>query len=283
MIQMFDKLNLNKIYIIFFLLLVINCNRPDIFDILNDTQNKQWQLVWHDEFNGTGEVDLSKWDKPQYNRRNNDSGEDGWWLKGNSYQDGKGNLVIEANKIENRNTDNDSHDYATGAVRSKNKFEQKYGKFEVRCKLPNQPGWWVAFWLMSKTVANVDSSGEDGTEIDIMEGFGWSNKINQALHWDGYGDYHQSASYSFKIDGIRDGYHTFSLEWNEKEYIYFVDGVETWRTSEGGVSKVPAYIKITGELSTESWAIGDWWASDPAKASFPDYFLIDYVRVWAGK
>ena len=259
------------------LLILIGCSNPGKSD--ND-DNGDWTLVWQDEFNGTGEVDMAKWDKPEYNRRNNDNGPDGWWLIENSYQDGNGNLVIKANQINNRNSDNDEFDYATGAVRSINKFEQRFGKFEVRCQLPTQPGWWVAFWLMSASVGNVDSSGEDGTEIDIMEGFGWSDRINQALHWDGYGEYHRSAANSINIDGIRNGYHTYILEWNEEEYVFLVDSVETWRTSAGGVSKVPAYVKITGELSTESWAIGEGWANNPENGYFPDYFLVDYVRVW---
>lgn len=255
---------------------IIGCSNPES----NEIDDSEWRLVWQDEFNGSGEVDVSKWDKPEYNRRNNDNGPDGWWLKENSYQDGNGNLVIVASVINNRNSDDDSYDYATGAVRSINKFEQRFGKFEIRCQLPTQPGWWVAFWLMSSSVGNVDGSGEDGTEIDIMECFGWTDRINQALHWDGYGDDHQSAGNSFEMDDIRNGYHTFALEWNETEYIFFVDSIETWRTSAGGVSKVPAYVKITGELSTLPWAIGEGWANNPGSGKFPDYFLIDYVRVW---
>lgn len=265
------------IFLEILIILASNCSNPESVE---EVDTSEWKLVWKDEFNGSGEVDLSKWEKPEYNRRNNDNGKDGWWLKENSYQDGNGNLVIEISKIPNRNNDNDSHDYATGAIRSKNRFEKTFGKFEVRCKLPTQPGWWVAFWLMSESVVNVDSSGEDGTEIDIMEGFGWTDRINQALHWDGYGDDHKSAGNSLAIPGIREGYHNFTLEWNEEEYIFSVDSVETWRTSAGGVSKVPAYIKLTGEISTIPWAIGDGWANDPAYGSFPDYFLIDYVRVW---
>ena len=116
--------------------------------------------------------------------------------------------------------------------------------------------------------------------MKIMEGFGWTDRINHALHWDGYGSAQKSQNKAINRNGVRDGFHTFTLEWNEEEYIFLIDNVVTWRTSAGGVSKVPAYIKLTGELSTESWATGDWWANDPSYGNFPDYFLIDYVRVW---
>jgi hypothetical protein len=33
-----------------------------------------------------------------------------------------------------------------------------------------------------------------------------------------------------------DGFHTFALYWKAEEYVFFVDGKETWRTAAGGVS-----------------------------------------------
>ncbi len=242
--------------------------------------SKDWVLTYSDEFDGSGIPDPNKWERPENNRRNNSNGPDGWWLKEDSYLDGKGNLLIRVKRIPNRNTDSDPYDYSSGAIRTRNLFEQKYGKFEIRCKLPSQPGWWVAFWLMSKSVGHVDGSGQDGTEIDIFEGFGWTDKIGHALHWDGYGASHQFKSVKNIIPGIREGFHTFTLEWGPNEYIFLIDNVETWRTNAGGVSKVPAYVKITGEISTQSWAIYDNWANDPAKAVYPDYYVIDYVRVY---
>ncbi len=273
------------IFVIVFIFSIISSCKNPVDKEDNKTKPKQegWVLVWGDEFNGSGAPDNSKWDRPEYNRRNNNDGPDGWWLKEDSYLDGEGNLVIRARKINNRNADKDIFDYSTGAIRSMGQFEQKFGKFEIRCKLPSQPGWWVAFWLMSPSQGHVDGSGEDGTEIDIMEGFGWLDQVQQALHWDGYGEAHKTDEKKVPLDGIREGFHTYTLEWSENEYVFFVDSLETWRTIAGGVSKVPAYVKITGELSTEAWAINEYWANDPKRGIFPDVFLVDYVKVYAWK
>ena len=54
------------------------------------------------------------------------------------------------------------------------------------------------------------------------------------------------------------------------EYVFYVDGKETWRTEAGGVCQVPLYIKLSDE-------IGDW-AGDIKKVKLPDEFLVDYVR-----
>ena len=53
-------------------------------------------------------------------------------------------------------------------------FSQTYGYFEVRCKVPKAVGIWSAFWLMpDNDIAfsenDVQFSGEDGVEIDVME------------------------------------------------------------------------------------------------------------------
>ena len=257
------------------------CDEPEHKGIDPPVISDDWNLVWWDEFEGDGPVDPDKWDQPEYIRRNNNDGPDGWWLKEDSYHDGEGNLVIRARLIDNLNSDDDPYDYATGAIRSIGRFEQRYGKFEVRCRMPSLPGWWVAFWLMSPSVFIEDGSGEDGTEIDIMEGFGWNDVIHHNLHWDGYGDAHRSAGFNQPIEGIREGFHTFTLEWSATEYIFFVDGEETYRSSAGGVSKVPAYVKITGELSTQAGMMSEWWANEAIPGYFPDYFIIDYVRVWS--
>ena len=271
---------MNKYLVLIWLLVgFIDCKNP-VKDVKTEEKEKQeWTLVWKDEFNGSS-LDGKKWDQPEYNRRSNDNGPDGWWLKEDSYLDGNGHLVIRARKINNRNRDKDIFDFSTGAVRTIDRFEQKFGKFEIRCKLPTQPGWWVAFWLMSPTVGNEDGSGEDGSEIDIFEGFGWTDRVQHALHWDGYGDAHQSEGESMTIPGIREDYHTYILEWNETEYRFFIDSTETWRSQAGGVSKVPAYVKVTGELSTQDWAISQYWANNPARGVYPDSFLVDYVRVY---
>lgn len=238
------------------------------------------KLIWSDEFDGTGMPDPAKWDRPEYNRRPNSKGPDGWWSKEDSFLDGKGNLVIRVRKIDDKNADGDPYDYSVGVVRTLGKFSQKYGRFEARCQLPKQQGWWVAFWMMQGNVSSEANAGVDGSEVDIMEGFGWTNKINHAVHYDGYGAAHKSVERNELISGIREGFHTYTLEWYPEKYVFFVDGKEMWRTSGGGVCNQPGYIKLTGEISTESWAIANYWANDPAKATYPDSFKVDYVRVY---
>jgi len=220
---------------------------------------REWRLIWSDEFDGEV-LDPAKWeiigDMPR---------RDGFWVKEDAYLDGKGNLVLRTKKDGDR--------YTCGAVRTMGRFEHHFGFWEARCKFHTEVGHWPAFWLFSSPgVGIVGNEGRDGTEIDIMEKPWLDSKIQHALHWDGYGEHHRSKGKVVKPTGLNNGFHTFALHWKPDEYVFYVDGNETWRTDAGGVSQVDAYIKLTEE-------IGDW-GGDIAKAELPDHFLIDYVRVW---
>lgn len=222
-------------------------------------QGYTWQLIFSDEFDG-GQIDSSKWevigDEPR---------RDGWWVKEDAYLDGQGRLVLR--------TKRDGERYTSGAVRTKGKFEHAFGFYEARIQFPTQEGHWPAFWLFSNSVNNVDGSGRDGTEIDIIEKPWTTDLIHHALHWDGYGDAHQAANRTeISIPGISQGWHTVGLDWRPDSYTFYVDQNPTWSTSAGGVSQVPQYIKLTEEVGV--------WVGSIQNANLPDYFVIDYVRVY---
>jgi len=221
-------------------------------------QGQKWQLAWSDEFDGA-RIDRSKWDvMGNWKRR------DGYWVVDDAYLDGKGNLIIRTKKADDR--------YTSGALRTKDKFEHTFGYWVCRCKFPTQQGHWPAFWLHTDSVNKIGNGGRDGTEIDIMEKPWREDKITQNLHWDGYGKEHKSAGKESKIPGLSQGFHTFGLHWKPDEYVFYVDGKETWRTNGGGVSQVPEYAKLTEEIGK--------WGGDITKANLPDYFVVDYVRVY---
>jgi len=244
--------------------------------------NSGWSLVFRDEFNGHGRPDPDKWMSKEYNRKNNPEGPDGWWLKDNVSLTGWGQMEITATRIPNRNPEEDSDpfDYASGMVTTEGRFKHRFGRYEARMKMPQDPGWWIAFWLFADEVHKVDGSGEDGTEIDIVEGFGWTDKISYALHWDGYKKHHKSVSQRDFRPGIRSGWHVYAFEWTETEYIWFVDGEEVWRSNAGGVSKVPKWVKFSGEISTQPEVAHKWWSNKPDPKRMPDRFLVDWVRVY---
>ncbi|MBN1854151.1 MAG: glycoside hydrolase family 16 protein, partial [Pirellulales bacterium] len=217
---------------------------------------KTWKLVWHDEFDGNA-LDLSKWEVPENQRR------DGWWSAKAVALD-HGNLAIS--------TLEDGGRYLDACVRTRGKFEHTYGYYVARIQLQKQPGHWSAFWLFNGSVGKIGNDGRDGTEIDIYEKPWLDDRVQHALHWDGYGKEHKSENKVSKVPGVMEGFHTFALWWTPDEYIFYVDGNEVWRTNAGGVCQVPLYIKLSDEIGS--------WGGDIKDAKLPDRFLVDYVRVY---
>ncbi len=96
----------------------------------------RWTLVWSDEFDGPANSapDQSKWTY--------DLGAGGWGnhelevytdLRENSFLDGKGNLVIRAQRST-------SGGYTSARLKTQGKFSTAYGKIEARIKLPYGQG-----------------------------------------------------------------------------------------------------------------------------------------------
>ena len=221
-------------------------------------EGKTWKMVWHDEFDGD-KLDETKWQVPPDGKRR-----DGWWMRKAISLDGKGHLVLKTFKEGDKLID--------GCVRTRGKFEHAFGYYVARIQLQKQPGHWSAFWLFNDSVNKVGNEGRDGTEIDIYEKPWLDDRVQQTLHWDGYGKDHKSEGKVVKVPGVMDGWHTFSLSWQPEEYVFYVDGKETWRTKAGGVCQVPLYIKLSDEIGN--------WGGDIAKANLPDEILVDYVRVY---
>ena len=262
---------------------------------------KKWKLVWNDEFDGT-ELDMTKWSFRYHilQKRQMCLTDEAATL------DGKGNLVLSL-------LEKDGHYYCSQIQTGENymdrpgekfeengfawpidkfsepKFLHKYGYYEIRCKLQTQEGWWSAFWLQSPTIGCCPDPEVAGVEVDIMESFRRDNTVSHNNHWSGYGPDHKCAgSGDIKLEDTPDGYHTFGLEWTPEEYIYYIDGKETWRCSEA-VSQREQFILVSTECMGYRWLdvlTGEILESStkPAeilkKAVLPDAFIVDYVRVY---
>lgn len=258
----------------------------------------RFELVWSDEFTGD-KLDKTKWCFP-------------WWItqrKGGFWHEDMvrvegGNLIIstdyKAEPLKNYYYD-DWHDkidfkeyksgYYSACIETSNLYEQKYGYFEVRCILPKSAGMWSAFWFMNEGVYNVDGSGEDGTEIDVFESmyckdsyWGAGNAVASNLHFDGYNEGHQyQTAGKYFVNNPYEEFNTYGLEWNENEYIFYINGVESGRSSFGGVSKNPEHMILSCEVSGEDGVPTTKRGNTIDKDNMPADFIVDYVRAYQYK
>ena len=191
-------------------------------------------------------------------------------------------------------------------------FSGKYGYYEVRCITPPSVGIWSAFWLMPDGGAvgmsenDIKGTGTDGLEVDVMESpymYMDSSPYNvHVVHGEGYSDTRSDRSATYEVPGMYSGYHTYGVLWTEEEYVFYIDGRETWRTKYSpdgetlGVSQVEQYLLLTVEVggyqsedgamhpgvTLEDGVEVPFWCGNPDdndKTKAYD-FIIDYVRVY---
>jgi len=121
-------------------------------------------------------------------------------------------------------------------VRSVNSFAFKYGKVEIKAKLPKGDWIWPAIWLLPKY--NAYGQWPASGEIDLVESrgndascsAGGRDTFGSTLHWGpGYPmDAFEKAHAEYKHDSgtLADDFHVYGLEWTAEHIITSIDGKE---------------------------------------------------------
>ncbi len=241
-----------------------------------------WKLIWSDEFDAP-EIDRSKWgfevnawgggnDELQYytDRPENARIEDG-------------KLVIEA-RAETFTGPEGTRAYTSARLRTLGKGDWTYGRFEIRARLPRTQGLWPAIWMLPTD--GVYGGWPHSGEIDIMELLGHEPKRTHGnLHYanaETGKHQHTGAFYDLPEGDFTTDFHVFAIEWEEREFRWYVDGkhVQTqtaWQT-DGAPYPAPFDQRFHLLLNV---AVGGRWPGNPdASTVLPQRMEVDYVRVY---
>lgn len=184
-------------------------------------------------------------------------------------------LVITAYK------ENYEHRYFTsGKITTKGKFFFKYGRIDIKAKLPKGKGLWPALWMMPENSQYGwwPSCGE----IDIMESLGHQpEKIYGTIH---YGIPHYYHGGDIIIDNPNE-FHTYSLIWEESEITWLIDNqiyakTSNWFSKRKDNYDYPAPFNQDFYLII-NLAVGGNFSGYPNKETiFPVSFIIDSIKVY---
>ena len=244
-------------------------------------QSGEWKLVWSDEFDGKS-LDYSKWEAEV-----NAFGGGNQELQ--MYTDRKenlrvenGHLVLEARK-ERCDIAGTVRDYSSARIRSKHRGDWKYGKFEVRAKLPAGQGVWPAIWMLPTD--EVYGTWALSGEIDIMEFKGQEpNVVLGTLHYGKkWPDNKYSSGQKKLLNGnFTDDFHNYAIEWEEGVIRWYVDGelYQTQKEWNSGGGKYPAPFDQRFHMILNLAIGGNFLGNPDASTPFPRQFLVDYVRVY---
>lgn len=188
-----------------------------------------WQLVWSDEFNGT-RIDETKW-----THEVNCSG--GGNQEKQCYTDSSDNSFVTDGKLHivaKPAAAGAPLPYTSARLNTKYQGDFKYGRFEMRAKLPAGQGAWPAFWMLPTD--EVYGGWPKSGEIDIIEavnlkvvaddGTAEAN-VHGTIHYGRDWPNNASSGKAYLLpDGINpaDDFHTYAIEWQEGEIRWYVDG-----------------------------------------------------------
>lgn len=260
---------------------------------------KEWKLVWHDEFNSGGKLNSKKWNYEQGYVRNYEAQ---WYTPDNVYLH-KGMLVIEARPADFPCPDYDPEDgnwrhsrerveWTSGSVTTKDRFNFRYGRMEVRARIPVCSGAWPAIWLLGSELP-WPANGE----VDVLEYYRlngeptilanacWAGDTEEDTQWDD--SYWPLAHFVDRDPNWLDRFHVWRMDWDEQFIRLYLDDellneIDLQKTINGKVLGTglnpfhyPMYMLLNLALDTR---ITNY---DPAL--FPIRYEIDYVRVYTHK
>lgn len=268
-----NKLLLMLIVCVPILFIVPSCDNP------LDPEVPEWQLVWQDEFEGAEgqSPDSSKW------IYDIGTGDNGWGNQELQYYtnrpenislDGTGNLVITA-----RRESFGGRPFTSARIKTQGLFEQAYGRFEARIKMPWGPGIWPAFWMLGSDIETV--GWPNSGEIDIMEYRGQQpNLIHGSIHGPGYsGGAAITKSFGFENKRFDVDFYLFAVEWSSEYLRFYVDDILYQEIKPEDVNgqwvfNKPYFIILNVAVG------GNYVGFPTSQTPFPQSMLIDYIRVY---
>jgi beta-glucanase (GH16 family) len=233
--------------------------------------DRNWKLVWQDEFNTDGAPDDTKWGY--------DLGSGGW---GNNelqtYTSNDANVIVENGNLKITAINNGGL-YTSARINTMGKFHQAYGRFEARIKLPWGPGIWPAFWMLGSDIETVP--WPQCGEIDIMEYRGQQpNIIHGSAHGPGYsGAAAITKSYGYTDDRFDVDFHVFAVEWGSDFINYYVDDNLYQQIRPGDVTGEwvydhPFFLILNVAVG------GDYVGFPTQDTPFPQTMYVDWIRVY---
>ena len=243
-----------------------------------------WILIWSDEFNAPNgsAPDPTKWTY--------DIGGGGWGNNELETYTGRaqnarlqdGMLIIQALKETFAGPDGITRSYTSARLKTQGLFQQAYGRFEARIKIPYGQGLWPAFWMLGDNIGKV--GWPNCGEIDIMENIGREPSIiHGTIHGPGYsGGSGISASYTLSADQrFADDFHLFAVEWEPNVIRFYVDTNLYKTTTVADLPSGTTWVFDHPFFLVLNVAVGGNWPGSPDSSTvFPQTMQVDYVRVY---
>tara|TARA_B110000014_G_C20114154_1_gene587869 strand:- start:594 stop:1766 length:1173 start_codon:yes stop_codon:yes gene_type:complete len=230
-------------------------------------------LVWSDEFDGST-INMNNWTFEI------GTGNWGWGNNELQYYQEDNSSIIEGNLvIEARRQSFESSNYTSSRLITRGKQSFKYGRIDIRAVMPEGQGIWPALWMLGTNHFQV--GWPTCGEIDIMEmiggGDGRDNVLRGTAHWNQGGHVSYGQGYTNESN-LSDEYHVYSIIWDEENIRWYFDDIN-FNTMDITPEALSAFHNNFYFIMNV--AVGGVWPGSPDNTTlFPQWMIVDYIRVF---
>lgn len=216
-----------------------------------------WKLSWQEEFED-GELNPLHWNVLDDARGD---GERSQHYKPANVEINDGILELHTKREAS-----EGFPYTSGAITTKDKVAFRYGKLEVKAKLPKGQGLLPAIWLWN-------TQGNEFPEIDIVELLGQKpGQLWNVIHYETNGNYGRDFTMTEHPD-LTEDFHIYGIEWTAEKIVFLLDGQPIF-TSTDYIPHEDMYLFI-------NTGVGGNWVGEPDHTTeFPAQLLVEWIRYY---
>lgn len=166
-----------------------------------------------------------------------------------------------------------TRDYASVYLQSNETFATEYGYLEARMKMPKTRGLWFAMWLLPHIP--LGGQAKWPPEIDVLEFYPHQPNLSwHTIHFSTATEFNVGVGSQYQHPfNLGDDFHVYSANWTPNEIIWYVDGMETFRTSREKING-NMYLVLSVEVGGPLAGAVDSSLPDPVTE-------VDYYRVFS--
>jgi beta-glucanase (GH16 family) len=302
-----------KIHLILFFIIACNIfsfaqKQKVVATTSGNCAEDKWVLEFEENFDAP-KLDLNIWNNKGYSQGsfNNETVEQYYSLDNIVIENGIGKIIPkketvvrkaiswqpDSMKLSDGQTNLRTYEYTSSWIETKKLY--RYGKFEVRCKIPKGKGFWPSFWMYGM-------GGDVNNEIDVFEFWNEDNLFGKFSTKKLSVVNHMTVHYNKKMstksyDGpdFSSEFHTYVVVWDSTKIEWYVDG-ELKRTHTQYVTKRGKNVECADIKANSTYYINPVFPKDPMNIivnlaiqkgkdkpdvnTFDSTYEIDYIRYY---